>query len=113
MAFVGQRISRQVAFVPSDPCTWTDLKVTQHYISHGHDEITKASIWDRHYGVKIAEFDHRSGDPVNSIAINPVNEGMAVTVSSDMTVKVWRSRELLLKMQQRRIKNDDEKGCAS
>lgn len=50
-------------------------------------------LWDRHYGSKLAEFAHE--DRVNFVAIDPNLEQTAVSVSDDMTVKIWRSREVM------------------
>ncbi len=100
MAFVGKKATIQTGFVSSDPCPWTDLKVTKHYICHGNVETNKAGIWDRHYGVQVAAFDH--ADRINAIAINPVNEDMAVTVGEDMKAIVWRSKDLSNKIKQKK-----------
>ena len=31
-------------------------------------------------------------DTVNAVAVNPVDETMAISVSDDMTVRLWRSK---------------------
>lgn len=43
-------------------------------------------IWDRHYGISLAKIPHK--DVVNSVAFNPREPEMLVTVSDDMTIKV-------------------------
>ena len=62
-------------------------------------ENKRGYLWDRHYGVHLRCFDH--SDVVNSVAFNPRDQEMLVTVSDDNKVKVWRSRrrvrELLLR----------------
>lgn len=47
-------------------------------------------LWDRHYGVGLAKFPH--DDIVNSVAFNPKDPEMLITVSDDNAIKVWRSR---------------------
>ena len=47
-------------------------------------------MWDRHYGICLTKFAHR--DVVNSVAFNPTDNEMLVTVSDDYSFKVWRSR---------------------
>lgn len=47
-------------------------------------------LWDRHYGVCLQRFSH--GDVVNSVAFNPQDSEVLVTVSDDNTAKIWRSR---------------------
>ena len=47
-------------------------------------------IWDRHYGVCLNKFAHK--DVVNSVAFNPHDSQMLVTVSDDHCIKIWRSK---------------------
>lgn len=89
MAFVSKQVHVQASFVASDPNPWSPICVTKHLIGSGNEGPNSAAIWDRHYGIKISEFTHK--DVVNSIAINPVDEQMAVTVGDDMKVRVWKA----------------------
>ena len=63
--------------------------MTKHLIASGNDH--KAGIWDRHHGVQLLELAEHT-DTINAIALNPVDESMAVTVSDDMTLRVWKSK---------------------
>ena len=47
-------------------------------------------LWDRHYGVCLGKFQH--SDVVNSVAFNPADSEMLITVSDDHAMKIWRSR---------------------
>ena len=51
----------------------------------------QAGLWDRHHGVQVCEFDKHK-DVINSVAVNPVDESVAITVSSDMQVLLWKSK---------------------
>ena len=46
-------------------------------------------MWDRHYGICLQKFPHE--DVVSSIAFNPKDPEVLVTVSDDFDVKIWRS----------------------
>ena len=58
-----------------------------------------ASLWDRHFGVCVASLIH--GQRVASAAVEPARQAAAATASEDMTVKIWRSREAIARMQTR------------
>ena len=65
--------------------------MTKHLIaSSGNDH--RAGIWDRHHGVQLLELAEHTNNTINAIALNPVDESMAVTVSDDMTLRVWKSK---------------------
>ena len=93
MDFVSQRVQEQFAFVPSDPSPWIPLCVTKHLVASGIDDA-KAGIWDRHHGIQLLELPGHLGT-VNAIAINPVDESLAVTVSDDMKIRVWKSKSFI------------------
>jgi WD40 repeat protein len=92
MIFVGQQVHTQVAFIPSDPCPWSPITVTKHLVASGHENGNRAGIWDRHHGIKVTDLTGHN-EVVNAVAINPVDESMAVTVSDDMKIRVWRSKQ--------------------
>ena len=91
MAFVSQQCHNQNALVPSDAAYHGPICVTKHLVASGHESGNSAAIWDRHHGVPVASLSQHS-DQINAIAINPVDESMAVTVSDDMTLRIWRSK---------------------
>jgi len=91
MSFVSQQIHQQNAFVPSDSSVCKPLCVTKHLIASGSEPDNKATLWDRHHGIKVAELGNHK-DTVNAIAVNPVDETIAISVSDDMTVRLWRSK---------------------
>ena len=62
-------------------------------------ENKQGYIWDRHYRCIVGTLPHN--DVVSCVTFNPVDQEMAVTVSDDHTVKVWRSRN-----QMRRLRKD-------
>ena len=92
MSFVGQQIHKQTAFVASDvtlknfsmPC------VTKHLMASGQESGFKAGLWDRHHGVQVCQFGGK--DVINAVAVHPIDESVAVTVSDDMQVVLWRSK---------------------
>lgn len=47
-------------------------------------------LWDRHYGIFLKKFSH--SDVVNSVAFNPQDPEVLVTVSDDNSIKIWRSQ---------------------
>ena len=46
-------------------------------------------LWDRHYGLCLHKYPHT--DVVNSVAFNPADPEVLVTVSDDFSIKIWRS----------------------
>ena len=78
-------------FVPSDSSVCKPLCVTKHLIASGSEPDNKATLWDRHHGIKVAQLGNHK-DTVNAVAVNPVDETMAISVSDDMTVRLWRSK---------------------
>ena len=91
MSFVCEQIQKQSAFVPSDSGSGKPLCVTQHLMASGFEPENKAALWDRHHGIKVMEFGHHK-DTINAVAVNPVDESTAISVSDDMTVRLWRSK---------------------
>ena len=62
-------------------------------------EDKRGYLWDRYYGVHLRCFAH--SDVVNSVAFNPHDQEMLVTVSDDNKIKVWRSRRRMRELQDR------------
>ncbi len=60
-----------------------------------------ASLFDRYFGMKIGDLAHAA--TVNSVALEGATQGVAATASDDMTVKIWRSREVMNKVKQSHI----------
>ena len=65
--------------------------MTLYLFSGAEDQ--RGYLWDRHYGCYLRTFPHN--DVVNSVAFNPKDQEMLVTVSDDFSIKVWRSRRWL------------------
>ena len=57
------------------------------YFSGAEDK--QGYLWDRHYGICVRNFPH--DDVVNSVAFNPTDPEVLVTVSDDWSIKIWRS----------------------
>lgn len=77
------------AYTPNDECFFIFLDVSSHYVASGAED-KHGYLWDRHYGVCLAQFPH--SDVVNSVAFNPRDPEMLITASDDYTLKIWRSR---------------------
>lgn len=60
-----------------------------HYVASGSED-KRGYLWDRHYHTLLSTFRHE--DVVNCVALNPRDPSMAVTVSDDKLIKIWRSR---------------------
>ena len=60
MSFVSHQIHRQHALVPCDPSPCGPISVTKHLIASGNESGNKAGIWDRHHGIKVADFGARA-----------------------------------------------------
>ena len=75
------------------------VNVTKHYVT-GFDSCDESigKLWDRHYGVSLEQSTFEHDETINCIAVDPRNEQIAVTVSDDGNIKVWRSRECLSKL---------------
>ncbi|XP_025112434.1 F-box/WD repeat-containing protein 5-like [Pomacea canaliculata] len=70
-------------------CAFLFLDVSKHYVASGSDD-KQGYLWDRHYGICLNHFPH--DDVVNTVAFNPCDEEMLVTVGDDHKIKVWYSR---------------------
>ena len=93
MSFVGQQIHQQTAFVSSVTTNFATPCVTKHLIASGQESGFKAGLWDRHHGVQVCEFGSHT-DVINAVAVNPIDESVAITVSSDMQVRLWKSKSV-------------------
>lgn len=60
------------------------------YGKYSGAENKQGYLWERHYRIGLHRYPHV--DVVNSVAFNPTDPEMLVTVSDDHFVKVWRSR---------------------
>lgn len=69
-------------------CFLIDLDVCDDYVASGSEDC-HGYMWDRHYGICLQKFPHE--DVVSSIAFNPKDPEVLVTVSDDFDVKIWRS----------------------
>ncbi|CAK8673780.1 unnamed protein product [Clavelina lepadiformis] len=65
------------------------LSSNDHYVSSGSED-GRGYIWDRHYHSCVASLSH--DNVVNCVAVNPRDSSMAVSVSDDNKIKIWRSK---------------------
>ncbi|KAK7471600.1 hypothetical protein BaRGS_00035763, partial [Batillaria attramentaria] len=86
---VGTIMRSHKAYTPNDECFFLFLDISDRYVASGAED-KHGYLWDRHYGVCLNRFPH--DDVVNSVAFNPKDEEMLVTVSDDFKIKIWRSR---------------------
>lgn len=61
------------------------------FIYFSGSEDSCGYLWDRHYGVCLAKYEHSMG-VVNAVAFSPTDQEYAVTIGDDHTIRVWRSR---------------------
>lgn len=92
---VGTIMRSHRAFTPNDECFFLFLDISNLYVASGAED-KHGYIWDRHYGGCLNRFPHN--DVVNSVAFNPKDEEMLITVSDDFKIKVWRSRRQMRKL---------------
>ena len=59
-------------------------------------ENKQGYIWERHYRCVTGILPHN--DVVSCVTFNPVDQEMAISVSDDHTVKVWRSRNQMRRL---------------
>ncbi|XP_071948006.1 F-box/WD repeat-containing protein 5-like [Antedon mediterranea] len=84
-----KRFHGHKAYSPNDEFNFIYLDVSDQYVASGAED-KHAYIWDTHYGVLLTRLSHN--DVVNSVAFNPLDPEMLVTVSDDNTIKMWTSR---------------------
>jgi F-box/WD-40 domain protein 5 len=81
-----------LAYTANSECFFIFLSVSPDFVASGA-ESKNGHLWDRKFAEirrSLTTFHH--DDVVNSVAFNPVDQEMLVTVSDDCTVKIWRSR---------------------
>ncbi|XP_055384325.1 F-box/WD repeat-containing protein 5-like [Condylostylus longicornis] len=83
------------AYTPNTECFFIFLNVSDDYVASGAED-KHAYIWDRFYGICLAKYRHL--DVVNSVAFNPKDPEMLVTTSDDHSIKIWRSRDKVKKL---------------
>lgn len=107
---VGNLLQSHKAFTPNDECFFIFLDVSSQYIASGAED-KHGYLWDRHYGICLRKFLHN--DVVNSVAFNPQDPEVLVTVSDDFSIKIWRSinREQEVKSKQFIHINNPEVVC--
>jgi len=73
------------AYTPNEECFFIFLDACDQFLASGAED-KHGYVWDRHYGVSLVKLPHT--DVVNSVAFNPRNSQMLVTVSDDCSIKV-------------------------
>lgn len=76
------------AYTINHECFYTHLDVAEDYVASGAED-KQGYLWDRHYSICVRNFPH--DDVVNSVAFNPTDPEVLVTVSDDWSIKIWRS----------------------
>ena len=75
---------------PTRPPAHTYIDLYVYIFPCSGSENSKGYIWDRHYEAQVATLAHEK--VVNCVAVNPRDPHMAVSVSDDHTIKIWRSK---------------------
>ncbi|XP_013420359.1 F-box/WD repeat-containing protein 5 [Lingula anatina] len=105
MKEVGTMLRAHKAYTPNDECFFIFLDVCDEYVASGAED-KHGYLWDRHYGICLMKYPHT--DVVNSVAFNPKDPEMLVTVSDDNSIKIWRSRN-----RQRQLTGHDIAGASA
>ncbi|XP_060603612.1 uncharacterized protein LOC132756525 isoform X2 [Ruditapes philippinarum] len=88
MREVGTMHRAHKAYTSNDECFFIFLDVCEEYVASGAED-KHGYLWDRHYGLCLHKYPHT--DVVNSVAFNPADPEVLVTVSDDFSIKIWRS----------------------
>lgn len=88
MREVGTMHRAHKAYTSNDECFFIFLDVCEEYVASGAED-KHGYLWDRHYGLCLHKYPH--SDVVNSVAFNPADPEVLVTVSDDFSIKIWRS----------------------
>ena len=88
------------AFTSNNECFFIFLDVSRNWVASGAED-GRGYLWDRRFPEvrEVARLPHHS--VVNAVAFNPVDEEMIVSVSDDVTLKVWRSRRRMREIRQK------------
>ncbi|KAH3708749.1 uncharacterized protein LOC127858078 [Dreissena polymorpha] len=88
MREVGTMHRAHKAYTSNDECFFIFLDVCEEYVASGAED-KHGYLWDRHYGLCLHKYPHT--DVVNSVAFNPADPEVLITVSDDFSIKIWRS----------------------
>jgi len=80
------------AFTFSSDAFYIYIDISKDFVSSGSEDRS-ARIWDRHYECCVGNLEHR--ECVSSCAFSPTNQNLAVSVSDDFSIKVWKSKALI------------------
>jgi len=88
---LGPVFSSHRAFTTNFQCFFIFLSVSADFVASGAED-KNGYVWDRRYPEiqNTAILPHEN--VVNSIAFNPSDQEMVVSVSDDHTVRIWRSK---------------------
>lgn len=86
------------------------ISCNSFYVSSG-SENKQGYLWDRHYGNVVSTLRHEN--VVNCVALNPRDPSMAVSVSDDRMIKIWRSKSFHRLLNAARAKSRIKQGAAS
>lgn len=65
------------------------LSCAGEYVASGSED-NQGYLWNKYYGCLVSKLKH--DNVVNCVAINPCDTSMAVSVSDDHTIRIWRSK---------------------
>jgi len=78
-------------FTPNDECFFIFLDANEQYLASGSEDNVGV-VWDRNYGIPLCRLPH--AEVVNCVGLSQTNPEVAVSVSDDQSIKVWRSTRL-------------------
>jgi len=91
-------LSGHKAYTDSMSAFYIYIDVSEDFVGSGSED-GRGRVWDRYYGCVVSTMDHE--ECVSSVAFNPRNQQIAISVSDDHKVKVWKSKSLIKELRQK------------